>query len=301
MALITIEHSCSPVQKLPPWFRQDLPEKSKLDEMKSLLQEAGIHTVCESARCPNLGKCWGQGTAAFMISGDVCTRACHFCAVETGVPHPLDPDEPRRIAALVNKLRLKYVVITSVTRDDLDDGGVRQFVATVDAIRDLQRGVKVEVLIPDFGFKKESLKKIEAVRPDVINHNIETVKRLSPTIRPHADYSRSLQVLAYVKEMNQNMITKSGIMVGLGESMEDVDEVMRDLFQAGCDILTIGQYLAPTRSLRHIPTQRFFSPAEFEQLESMAKQYKFKHVISGPLVRSSYFAEQGYYQCLTNG
>jgi lipoic acid synthetase len=227
MTRITTEHSCSPVQKLPPWFRQDLPEKNKLNEMKRYLREAGTHTVCESARCPNLGKCWGKGIATFMILGDVCTRACHFCAIKTGEPRLVDADEPRRIASLVNKLRLKYVVITSVTRDDLDDGGVGQFVAVVDAIRSLQRGVKVEVLIPDFGFKRESLREIETVRPDVINHNIETVKRLSPTIRPQAGYKRSLKVLAYVKELNQNMITKSGIMVGFGESLEELEEAIR--------------------------------------------------------------------------
>lgn len=280
--------------RLPSWFRQELPDIQKIGEMKDLFRGERLHTVCESAHCPNMGKCWGQGVATFMILGDVCTRACRFCAVAAGKPKLLDEEEPRHVALAVWKLQLRYVVVTSVARDDLPDEGAGHFARTILAIRELTPQVKVEVLIPDLSAKKENLRIVTASEPVVISHNIETVERLSAKIRPQAGYERSLKVLKILKELNKNIFTKSSIMVGLGETREEILRTMRDLRGTGCDILTIGQYLSPSSSKRHVQVERFYTPQEFQSYAAMGTELGFKHVMSGPLVRSSYIAEEGY-------
>lgn len=285
-------------ERLPSWFRQPLPPQSKIQGMKDFFRSSRIYTVCESARCPNMGRCWGQGVATFMILGEVCTRACRFCAVKAGRPMPIDPQEPSHVAEAVQKLNLRYVVITSVARDDLEDEGARQFVHTIGAIRALMPQTKIEILVPDFSNKQESLKTIVESKPEVISHNIETVRRLSPFVRPQADYDRSLDVLRNFKRMDPGIFTKSSFMVGLGETFQEVIEVMQDLRETGCDILTIGQYLAPTQSKRHLFVNRFVLPEEFEEYEKIGLALGFKHVMSGPLVRSSFIAEEGYRQCM---
>ncbi len=249
--------------------------------------------MCESARCPNQGQCWGQGVATFMILGDLCTRACRFCAVKAGRPESLDIREPGEVALAVRALNLRYVVVTSVTRDDLDDGGAGQFAETVRQIKKHARQIKIEVLIPDFKNNEESLKKIGTAEPDVIGHNLETVRRLSLKIRPQASYDRSLDVLRNMRKMSAAFI-KSSLMVGLGETEKEVREAMKDLLSAGCDLLTIGQYLAPTREGRHVPVSEFIAPEKFREYSQMGKDFGFKYVESGPLVRSSYLAERGY-------
>lgn len=284
-------------ERLPSWFRQELPDMEKIREMKDRFRTAGLHTVCESALCPNMGKCWKEGVATFMILGEICTRACRFCAVKAGKPMGVDANEPREVALAARKLDLKYVVITSVARDDLEDEGVDQFVETILAIRNINPQTKVEVLIPDFSNKFESLEKLVAVKPEVISHNIETVRRLSPSVRPQADYDRSLDVLKGFKQLDHFIFTKSSIMVGLGETNDEVIGVMQDLAWAGCDILTIGQYLAPTRLKRHVRVRRFVTPEEFDLFRQKGLKLGFKHVMSAPLVRSSYIAERGYQEC----
>ena len=285
-------------QRLPSWFRQELPDAEKIRSMKSLFRGARLHTVCESALCPNMGKCWAEGVATFMILGEVCTRACRFCAVKAGAPMAVDPEEPYHVAMAVKELNLRYVVITSVARDDLEDEGARQFVRTIQEIRQLNPQTKVEILIPDFSNKPASLRKVIEARPEVVSHNIETVRRLSPHVRPQADYERSLDVLRNFKKLDPSILTKSSFMAGLGETLEEIREVMKDLFSCGCDILTIGQYLAPTKLKRHVRVQRFVSPAEFAEYKRMGLALGFKHVMSGPLVRSSFLAEEGYNDCL---
>ncbi|MBI3602409.1 MAG: lipoyl synthase [Candidatus Omnitrophica bacterium] len=284
--------------KLPAWFKQPLPDMDKIRAMKELFRASGLHTVCESAHCPNMGTCWGAGVATFMILGGTCTRACRFCAVPAGRPDLLDPHEPEHVAQTIEKLKLRYVVITSVARDDLQDQGAGHFAATIRAIRDLTPDVKIEVLIPDFSAQEEALKVLSDAAPEVISHNIETVRRLSRHIRPQAFHDRSLRVLRRFRELNPLALVKSSFMVGLGESQEEIMELMQELLKAGCQILTIGQYLAPTQMKRHVPVVRFLTPEEFERLHHRGMEMGFKYVESGPLVRSSYIAEKGYREAL---
>jgi len=277
--------------RLPAWFRQKPPDPQIMLSMNGLLQGLGLHTICESARCPNIGGCFSRRTAAFLILGDVCTRNCTFCAVKKGVPAPVDKDEPQRLLEAVERLDLSYVVITSVTRDDLADGGAAQFASVINLLHQ-SRSITVEVLIPDFLGSTDSLKLVVAARPEVINHNVETVPRLYPEVRPGADYSRSVELLSMVKRLNQGIVTKSGLMLGLGEAREEVIEVMSDLREAGCDLLTIGQYLQP--SPKHHPVVRFVPPEEFSQYEQIGRDMGFADVASAPLVRSSFRAAELY-------
>jgi lipoic acid synthetase len=279
---------------LPSWLRQEIPDMEHIRQMKGLFRQADLSTVCESAFCPNMGRCWGEGVASFMILGDLCTRSCRFCGVRPGRPMDVNPREPEQVALAVQKLGLRYAVITSVTRDDLPDAGARQFALTVAAIRERIPQTKIELLIPDFAGDRENLKKVMKAMPDVIGHNVETVRRLSPAIRPQADYGRSLQVLRNLKEMDPSMLVKSGFMVGLGETRQEVEETLKDLALAGCDMATVGQYLSPGKEKRHVPVQRFVPPEEFTFYKDLGRELGFKHVMSGPLVRGSYAAEQGY-------
>lgn len=292
------QHAAKGAPRLPPWLKQEIPDMDKIRSMKDRFRSAGLHTVCESARCPNMGQCWGEGVATIMILGEVCTRACRFCAVPSGRTMPVDPAEPHQVAWAVYAMKLRYVVITSVTRDDLPDEGAQQFVQTMEAIRALMPQTRIEVLVPDFSNKEESLQKVAAAQPEVISHNMETVRRLSTVIRPQARYERSLAVLQNFKRLAPSILVKSGFMVGLGETAQEIKELMEDLARAGCDMLTIGQYLAPTSLKRHLRVQRFVVPAEFDAYRRLGLTLGFKHVMSGPLVRSSYLAEQGYQECL---
>lgn len=270
----------------------------KIREMKKMFRSSGLHTVCESARCPNMGQCWGRGVATFMILGETCTRACRFCAVKAGRPMELDDAEPVSVALSVRELKLRYVVITSVARDDLPDEGAVHFARTIAEVRRVNPQTKIEILVPDFSAKEEALSVVAAARPEVFSHNIETVRRLSPKVRPQAEYDRSLEVLRIMKRLAPQIFTKSSLMVGLGETREEIIQTMQDLRGVDCEILTIGQYLAPTQLKRHLPVERFFTPEEFESFKQMGKELGFKHVMSGPLVRSSYIAEEGYQECL---
>lgn len=298
MPSLTYEQTPPQISRLPAWFKQGIPDIGKINEMKKLFRSSRLHTVCESAHCPNLGKCWGQGVATFMILGGTCTRACRFCAVPAGRPESPDDQEPFYVALAVQELKLRYVVVTSVARDDLADEGAAHFVQTMTAVRRINPHTRIEILVPDFAGKIESLRAVVEARPEVISHNIETVSRLSPAVRPQADYGRSLRVLKTFKQLNSAVFTKSSLMVGLGETSEEIMETMRDLRQHDCDILTIGQYLSPSPSKRHLKVERFYTPEEFESLKRLGKALGFKHVMSGPLVRSSYIAEEGYRECL---
>ncbi|MEW5894217.1 MAG: lipoyl synthase [Candidatus Omnitrophota bacterium] len=282
---------------LPAWFRQEIPDIPKIKKMQMLLRDRRLSTVCEEARCPNMGQCWGRGVATFMILGEVCTRSCSFCNVTTGKPAIPDPSEPEHVAEMVKNLGLKYAVITSVTRDDLEDEGAEQFARTVRRIKQANPGVAVELLIPDFSGRESLIERVIAAAPEVIGHNIEMAEHLFPFIRPQADYHRSLKVLKMIKKKAPGIMVKSGFMVGLGETDADVEKMMEDIRQAGCDILTIGQYLSPSRGLRHVPVQRFVHPEVFDQYRQHSLRMGFSHVLSGPLVRSSYIAESGYEAC----
>lgn len=283
---------------LPQWFRQPLPDMEKVNAMKTMLRGAKLHTVCESAHCPNLGQCWGQGVATFMILGGTCTRACRFCAVPAGRPETLDIEEPMHVAESVLHLKLNYVVVTSVARDDLPDEGMGHFVNTIGAIRQLSPTTKIEVLIPDFSGKEDLLKSLAASGPEVISHNIECVRRLSPLVRPQAQHDRSLNVLKRFRQLAQKSFVKSSFMLGLGETKQEVQTLMQELLDAGCQILTIGQYLAPTMAKRHVRVDRYVRPEEFEEYRHMGMNMGFKYVESGPLVRSSFIAEKGYREAL---
>ncbi|MDZ7372173.1 MAG: lipoyl synthase [candidate division KSB1 bacterium] len=272
----------------PHWLKIRLPGGEHYTQVKSLVSRHGLHTVCQSAQCPNLGECWSRGTATMMILGNVCTRNCRFCAVESGRPLPPDADEPRRVAEAVAALSLRYAVITSVTRDDLPDGGAEQFAAVIREIRLRNPECLVEVLIPDFKGDEQALNKVFSARPDVLNHNLETVPRLYPQVRPQADYGRSLAVLQ--KAAAAGLRTKSGLMVGLGETLQEVIDVLQDLYAAGCRMVTVGQYLQPSKS--HLPVERYVSPQEFDEIARVARQIGFEHAECGPLVRSSYHAEE---------
>ncbi len=274
----------------PPWLRVPFPGGPRYLRLKGVLRGAGLHTVCEEARCPNIGECFEAGTATFMILGDVCTRACGFCAVRSGRPAGLDAEEPSRVAEAVGRLGLKHAVITSVTRDDLPDGGASVFADTIRAIRRRSPATSVEVLIPDFGGAPQALATVMATRPHILNHNLETVPRLYPRVRPQAVYRRSLELLGRAKTLDRGVLTKSGLMVGLGESREELLEVMADLAAVGCDILTVGQYLQPTP--RHLPVARYYHPDEFQELAEEGRRLGLRQVEAGPLVRSSYHAER---------
>jgi len=274
----------------PEWLRVEIPGGENYVKIKSLLRKAKLHTICEEAKCPNMAECFGKGTATFLILGNVCTRSCRYCNVKHGKPLPLNPDEPREVAESVKALGLRYAVITSVTRDDLPNGGATVFYETVKEIKKINKNCRVEVLIPDFRGDREALKRVIDAKPDVINHNIEVVKELFPKMRPQGDYNRSLYVLRIIKEMNNRIITKSGFMVGLGETNEQILKTMQDLKENGVDILTIGQYLQPTKN--HAEVRKYYTPEEFTEFRDIAMDMGFKHIESAPLVRSSYHAEQ---------
>jgi len=273
----------------PDWLRVKLTQNEQYWRIKALMRGQALHTVCEEAMCPNLGECWGRGTATFLLLGDICTRSCRFCNVKTGRPLPLDEDEPRRVAESVQEMQLRHVVLTSVDRDDQPDGGAHIFANTIREIRRLQPGCTIEVLIPDFKGSRQALAMVMEARPDILNHNIETVPRLSRWVRPQARYERSLDVLRMARELAPTVLTKSGLMVGLGETWDEVLAVMDDLRGVQVDILTIGQYLQPTKA--HLPVARFYTPEEFKQLADEGYARGFKWVESGPLVRSSYHAD----------
>ena len=274
----------------PDWLKVRLPQGSSYFELKRLIHERGLNTVCEDARCPNIGECWGAGTATFMILGDVCTRACKFCAVKTGRPPTYDLDEPGRVAEAIQKMRLRYAVITSVDRDDLPDGGAFIFAETIRQVRSRSDGIRIEVLIPDFRGNRASLETVISARPDVLAHNVETVPRLYAAARAGSRYPRSIGLLKTAKELAVSITTKSSVMLGLGERRDEVLEVMSELADAGVNILTLGQYLQPSRE--HLPVERYYSPTEFVELRDYGLSLGFRHVEAGPLVRSSYRAER---------
>jgi lipoyl synthase len=277
--------------RLPDWLRIKLPTSDSFARTHSLLDELKLHTVCESARCPNHWECWSKGTATFMIAGDRCTRACGFCAVTTAKPFALEADEPARVAEAAQRMRLRHVVITAVARDDLPDGGADHFRRTVEAVRELNPRIIIEVLVPDFLERDASIDAVLSAKPHIFNHNLETVRRLTPFVRSRATYDRSLRVLRKVKTRRGGTIyTKSGMMLGLGETREEVLTAMKDLRGAGCDILTLGQYLQPT--LKHLRVVEFVSPEQFAAYGRDARELGFVHVASGPLVRSSYHADE---------
>lgn len=276
------------LKRLPSWMRMKMPMGYNYSRVKNLVKEHQVHTICSSGNCPNIGECWGNGTATFMILGEICTRNCRFCGVKTGKPLAVDPDEPQRVAQSVHLLNLNHCVITSVDRDDLPDGGAGMWAKTVKAVKELNPKTTMEVLIPDFDGKEELISKVIEARPDVISHNVETVRRLTPSIRSRARYDRSLEVIRIIA--NSGIPAKSGIMLGLGETKEEVTEAMDDLLQAGCKILTIGQYLAPTKD--HMPVVAYFPPEVFDELKEIALIKGFRFVESNPLVRSSYHAEK---------
>ncbi|MBD3289230.1 lipoyl synthase [candidate division KSB1 bacterium] len=270
----------------PHWLKVPMPAGKNYHDIRALVGEQNLHTVCESAHCPNIGECWNSRTATFMILGDLCTRDCRFCAVKNGTPDGCDYDEPMRIVEAVKKLALKYAVITSVTRDDLDDGGASVFAETIRQIHKKVPGCKVEVLIPDFRGDRAALQLVIDAKPEVINHNLETVPRLYGSARPQAIYARSIELLERAKQAS--MITKTGLMLGLGENESEIYGVLRDLADIKCDFLTLGQYLQP--SAAHLPIDRYVSPEEFSTYKEQALALGFRHVESGPLVRSSYHA-----------
>ncbi len=275
-------------KSLPPWFKIQLRPGPHYKELRQLVDTHRLHTICEEARCPNLWECWNNRTATFLILGDICTRRCHYCSVSTGRPLELDMEEPQRIADAIRLLKLRHAVITSVNRDDVPDGGAKLFAETIVRIRQVNPTCTVEVLIPDFQGHQADLATVIHANPDILNHNIETVPRLFPSIRPQGKYLRSLKVLQWAQEMGAR--TKSGLMAGLGETEEEIQQVMAALRTVGCEMLTLGQYLRPT--LAHAPVVRFYTPKEFEGFKQKALALGFQHVESGPLVRSSYHAEQ---------
>jgi lipoic acid synthetase len=277
--------------RLPEWLRIKLPTSDSFAQTRNLLGELKLHTVCESAKCPNHWECWEKGTATFMIAGDRCTRACGFCAVATAKPLPLEADEPLRVAEATRRMKLKHVVITAVARDDIADGGAEHFRLTIEKVRELNPKTVIEVLVPDFQDSDDSIEMVLAAKPQIFNHNLETVRRLTPEVRHRATYDRSLSVLKKVKERcGLKMFTKSGMMLGLGEREEEVLTAMQDLRSAGCDILTLGQYLQPT--LQHLAMVEFISPEKFAEYKVRAEAMGFVHVASGPMVRSSYHADE---------
>ncbi len=277
-------------KRRPDWIKVRVPTGENYDFLKGLMRSKKLHTVCEEAMCPNIGECWGSGTATFLIMGDTCTRSCGFCDIKTGRPAPLDWQEPERVAQAVHKMNLRHVVITSVNRDERKDGGAPIFALCIQRIREIQPGCSIEVLIPDFKGSEQALKIVMDARPEILNHNVETVPRLFRKVQPQDHYEWALTTLRNAKKMQRDALTKSGIMVGLGETFDEVVDVMRDLAQLKVDILTIGQYLQP--SSKHLPIDRYYLPEEFEALRDTGYELGFRWVESGPLVRSSYRAEQ---------
>src|SRR5271170_190379 len=287
--MTTIESKSRP--RLPEWLRITLPTSDTFSRTRSLLNELKLHTVCESAKCPNHWECWSKGTATFMIAGDRCTRACGFCAVTTAKPLALEANEPMRVAEATRRMGLRHVVITAVARDDLADGGAEHFRQTIESVRKLNPGIVIEVLVPDFLDHDDAIEMVLAAKPEIYNHNLETVRRLTPSVRHRATYDRSLSVLKKVKEKRGDTIyTKSGVMLGLGETEDELFQAMQDLRASNCDILTLGQYLQPT--LKHLPVVEFVSPEKFEEYKMRAEEMGFVHVASGPMVRSSYHADE---------
>jgi len=289
MSLISIDQLRSSERpRLPAWFKVNAQTGPDYLEIKQTMDRLQLHTICEEARCPNRWECWNARTATFLILGDICTRRCHYCSVETGRPPAIDRNEPRRVAEAVQALGLRHAVITSVNRDELPDGGAAIFADTIRQTRTLSPGCTIEVLIPDFEGNAAALATVCAEQPEILNHNIETVPRLFPSLRPQGKYHRSIELLGRAKQ--QGMTTKSGLILGMGETLDEAREVMRDLRDVDCDIITIGQYLQPTRD--HLPVARYYDPGEFAQLKEEGMTMGFAHVESGPLVRSSYHAEQ---------
>ena len=286
--------SCSKIDpalhqvKKPSWIKVRLPSNPVFFSTKALISDLRLHTVCESAQCPNRWECWSQGTATFMIAGERCTRACGFCAVSTAKPFALEADEPERVVEAVLRLKLKHVVITAVARDDLKDGGANHFAQTINGIRSADPSIVIEVLVPDFNGRKESLSEVLAAKPDIFNHNLETVERLTPFVRSRAKYRLSLSVLRRAKEIDSEVVTKSGIMLGLGETEPELFQAMDDLRESGVQVLTLGQYLRPTP--QHLPVVEYISPETFEMYREIGSSKGFEYVASGPLVRSSYHA-----------
>ncbi|MBX9743133.1 MAG: lipoyl synthase [Chthoniobacterales bacterium] len=291
MALAKIDPSLHQAKK-PDWIKVRLPSNPRFFSTKALIADLKLHTVCESAQCPNRWECWSGGTATFMIAGDRCTRACGFCAVDTAKPLPLEENEPERVAEAILRMKLKHVVITAVARDDLADGGANHFVRTIDAIRRADPTIVIEILTPDFNGKEDSLRGVVAARPDVFNHNLETVERLTPLVRSRAKYRLSLDFLKragqLAEENNQRMATKSGLMLGLGETELELFQAMDDLREVNVSVLTLGQYLRPTP--QHLPVVEYITPAQFDHYGDIARRKGFSFVASGPLVRSSYHA-----------
>jgi lipoic acid synthetase len=290
MELVQIEPARRTPAPKPEWLKARAPVGENYHSLKRLSRSLGLHTVCESAQCPNIGECWHHKTATFMMLGNLCTRRCGFCAVPKGRPEPIDFDEPRRVAQAVATLGLEHAVITSVNRDDDLKGGARVFAMVIGEIRRQAPGCRVEVLIPDFQGDREAIGMVVTARPEVLNHNTESVPRLYRVVRSGARYEKSLELLRYAKQLRPEGVTKSGVMVGLGEETHELLEVFRDLAAVGCDILTIGQYLRPSRD--HLPMKRLYTPREFAELKAEALKMGFRHVESGPLVRSSYHAHE---------
>jgi lipoic acid synthetase len=278
----------SPTDRKPPWLKVKAPGGPTFVDVRRLMRDLKLHTVCEEAHCPNIGECWDHRAATFMIMGDVCTRNCAYCAVAHGTPQALDLEEPRRLAEAVAAMEMRHIVVTSVDRDDLPNGGAEIFADVVRQVRRLTPGTSVELLIPDFKGSLDALRIVVDAKPDILNHNLETVTRLYRMARPGGRYERALELLARVKQLDARMLSKSGIMVGLGEQWDELLTAIRDLRSVGCDILTLGQYLRP--STTHLPVARYYTPDEFGRLRDYAQQLGFRHVEAGPLVRSSYHA-----------
>ena len=283
--------------RLPPWIKAKMPGGPKYMELKELMRKKNLHTVCEEAHCPNIGECWERGTATFMILGEICTRACRYCAVTTGKPNELDTFEPIRVAESVKSMNLSYCVITAVNRDDLSDGGAAIFADCIKRIRETSPHCKVEVLIPDLQGNWDALKLILDQKPDVLNHNIESTREIFPLVRAKGDYDLSLELLAKSKAIDPSIVTKSGIIVGMGEDTKQLKSTMQDLRDVDCDLLTIGQYLRPSQI--HLKTVKYYKPDEFEDLKQIGLNLGFKHVASGPLVRSSYHADEQHMSATT--
>ncbi len=276
------------IKRKPEWLKIKLPYGSNYRHVKQIVASHGLHTICSSGQCPNMGECWGSGTATFMILGEICTRSCKFCATRSGKPLPPEPMEPARLAESVNLMQLKHVVITSVDRDDLSDGGAAHWAATINEVKNINPGITIEVLIPDFDNKAELIQLIADARPDIISHNLETVERLTPLVRSRASYQKSLDVIRKVSV--SGAISKSGIMLGLGEKRDEILNTMDDLVGAGCQVFTMGQYLQPTKA--HLEVEEYLHPDEFDRLKTEGLQRGFRIVESAPLVRSSYHAEK---------
>jgi lipoic acid synthetase len=281
-----------PPSRKPPWLKRRLPTGDTYAHVRELIESGRLHTVCQEAKCPNIWECFSHRTATFLIMGERCTRNCRFCSVQSGVPEPLDPGEPARVAEAAARMELKYVVVTSVTRDDVPDGGAAHFAATIREIRSRTPGAEIEVLIPDLQGDRTALAVVLGARPNVLNHNIETVPRLYPQVRPQADYRRSLELLRAAADMAPSIPTKSGLMLGLGETSDEVRQTLQDLRAHGCRLLTLGQYLQPSQ--QHLPVEAYVAPEEFERWRTVALDLGFTHVASAPFVRSSYHAGESF-------